>query len=73
MKESPPNRSLSKGGMLALIALLASTLLAVYFVTQPRLVPGQAPLVNIQNIETLREQFNNDMGKTRLILIASPT
>jgi hypothetical protein len=72
LKESPPNRSLSKGGMLALIALLIGALLSIYFVSQPRLVPGQS-LVDIQSVETLREQFNNDAGKTRLILIASPT
>lgn len=72
-EESPPNRSLSIGGRLGLIALLIGAVLAVYFVSQPRLVPGQAPLMDIQNIETLREQFNLDAGKTRLILIASPT
>ena len=73
IKESSPNRSLSKGGILALIALLIGALLFVYFVSQPQPVPGQAPLVDIQNIGTLRTQFNLDAGKTRLILIASPT
>ena len=73
IKESAPNRSLSKGEMLVLMVILISALLVIYFVSQPRLVPGQAPLVDIQNIDALREQFNRDAGKTRLILIASPT
>lgn len=73
IRESAPNRSFSKGGIIVLTVLLLSTLLAVYLVSQPQLVPGQAPLADIQNIETLREQFNRDAGKTRLILIASPT
>lgn len=73
IKELPPNRSLSKGGILALIVLLIGAMLAVYFVFQPRLAPGQEPLTDIQSIETLREQFNRDAGKTRLILIVSPT
>lgn len=73
IKEFPPNRSLSTSAILTLIVLLTSALLIIYLVSQPVLVPGQAPLVDIQSIETLREQFNNDVGKTRLILIASPT
>ena len=73
IKESPPNRSLSKGGMLALIGLLIGALLFVYFLFQPQRVPGQAPLVDIQNIETLRTQFNLDAGKPRLIILVSPT
>ena len=73
MKESPPNRSLSKGAILALTVLLIGATLLLYFVFQPQRVPGQAPLVDIENIDALREQFNRDAGKTRLILIASPT
>ena len=73
IKESPPNRSLSKGGILALMVLLIGALLAVCLVSQPRLVPGQAPLVDIQNIETLRTQFNLDLGQPRLIMLVSPT
>jgi hypothetical protein len=70
--ESAPDRSLSKGAILALSVLLIGAVLILYFVFQPRIVPGQE-LVDIQSIEILREQFNADAGKTRLILIASPT
>jgi hypothetical protein len=66
-------RFLSKRNILILIVFLAATLLAIYFETRPRLAPGQAPLSNISNIETLRTQFNQDMGKTRLIILVSPT
>jgi hypothetical protein len=59
--------------MLALMVLLIGAVLFVYFVFQPQPMPGQEPLVDIQDIETLRTQFNLDAGKTRLILIASPT
>lgn len=44
-----------------------------FYETRPRLAPGQAPLRDIQNIDTLRTQFNSDIGKTRLILLVSPT
>ena len=73
IKESAPNRSFSKGGIIVLTVLLLSALLAVYLVSQPQLVPGQAPLVDIQNIETLRTQFNLDVGQPRLIMLVSPT
>ena len=73
IKESAPNRSLSKGGMLVLIVLLASALFVIYLVSQPQLVPGQGPLTDIQNVETLRTQFNLDVGQPRLIMLVSPT
>ena len=73
IKESAPNRSFSKGGIIVLTVLLLSALLAVYLVSQPQLVPGQAPLADIQNIETLRTQFNLDVGQPRLIMLVSPT
>jgi len=73
IKESAPNRSLSKGGMMVLIVLLTSALLVIYLVSQPRLVPGQEPLADVRNIETLRAQFNHDVGQTRLIILVSPT
>jgi hypothetical protein len=59
--------------VLGIIILLVVILLAIYWETRPRLAPGQAPLTDIQNIETLRTQFNQDIGKTRLILLVSPT
>ena len=67
------NRSLSKRGSVALIILLATVLLGIYLENRPRLAPGQAPLTDIQNIETLRAQFNKDVGQTRLIVLVSPT
>ena len=73
IKESAPNRSFSKGGIIVLTLFLLSILLAVYLVSQPQLVPGQAPLADIQNIETLHTQFNLDVGQPRLIMLISPT
>jgi len=73
IKESAPNRTFSKGGIIVLTLFLLSMLLAVYFVSQPQIVPGQAPLTDIQKIETLRTQFNLDVGQPRLIMLVSPT
>ena len=67
------NNLRSKRSNFALIILLVAILLGIYLGTRPRLAPGQAPLVDVQNIETLRTQFNQDVGKTRLIILASPT
>jgi hypothetical protein len=65
--------SLSKRGIFVVIILLVAVTLVIYFETRPRIAPGQEPLTDIQNIETLRTQFNSDAGKIRLILLASPT
>ncbi len=67
------NRFISKRGWIALVVLLASVLLALYVASQPRLAPGQEPLKDIRSIETLRAQFNQDVGQTRLIILVSPT
>jgi len=67
------DRFLSKRNILILTVFLAAILLAIYFEIQPRFAPGQAPLTDISNIETLRTQFNRDAGKTRLIILVSPT
>jgi hypothetical protein len=67
------NRFLSKRNILTLTVLLAGIFLAIYLETRPRLAPGQAPLSDISNIESLRTQFNQDAGKTRLIILVSPT
>lgn len=67
------NRFLSKRNILIFAVLSASIFLAIYVEIQPRQAPGQAPLTDISNIETLRAQFNRDAGKTRLILLVSPT
>ena len=67
------NRVLSKRSIFVLAVLLTVLLFVIDFETRPRLVPGQAPLADISNIETLRTQFNQDVGKTRLIILVSPT
>jgi len=67
------SKFLSKRSIVALLILVATLLLGVYIATRPRLAPGQKPLTDIQNIETLRAQFNKDAGKTRLIILVSPT
>ena len=66
-------RFLSRRRLLGLLILLVAVALGVYLESRTRLAPGQAPLTDIQNIETLRTQFNQDAGKTRLILLVSPT
>lgn len=67
------NQFLSKRSIFVVIILLATVTLGIYLETRPRLAPGQAPLMDIENIETLRLRFNEDIGKTRLILLVSPT
>ena len=67
------NKILSKRAIIAFLILVAAISLGVYFETRPRIAPGQAPLKDIETIETLRTQFNNDVGKTRLIILVSPT
>lgn len=67
------NRLLSKRSVFAFIILIVALSLGIYLETRPRIAPGQEPLRDIQNIETLRAQFNQDASKTRLILLLSPT
>jgi len=67
------NKLLSKRSIFVLAVLLAGLFLAIYIETRPRLAPGQEPLSDIMDIETLRTQFNQDIGKTRLIILVSPT
>ena len=67
------DRSFRKRGWIILLVFLFSILLATYVATRPRLAPGQAPLIDVQGTVTLRSQFNQDVGKTRLILLVSPT
>jgi hypothetical protein len=67
------SRFLSKRSIVVLSVLLGTLLFGVYVQTCPRLAPGQKPITDIQNIETLRTQFNKDAGKTRLIILVSPT
>jgi len=65
--------SLKKRAIVVAVVLLAAVFMVVYFENQSHLAPGQEPLTDIQNIETLRAQFNRDVGKTRLIILVSPT
>ena len=59
---------------IAIVAILvASIWMAIYLDTRLRPAPDEAPLVEIKNIKTLRDRFNQDAGKTRLILLLSPT
>ena len=67
------SKLLSKRSTVAIVVLIVAISLGIYIQTRPRLAPGQEPLTDIQNIETLQTQFNKDAGKTRLILLASPT
>jgi hypothetical protein len=55
------------------VVLLAGIFTVIYLENQPRMVPEQELLTDIQNIETLRTQFSRDAGKTRLIILVSPT
>lgn len=73
IEESLVNQFLSKRNVLALVVLLIGVLLVIYFEPASQLASEKEPLKEIQSIETLRTQFNRDMGKTRLILLLSPT
>jgi hypothetical protein len=67
------NRLLSKRTIVVIAVFLASVLLAIYVETRPRLVSRQELLTDITSIQSLRTQFNRDVGVPRLILLASPT
>jgi hypothetical protein len=63
----------SKRNLLALTALLIGGLLVIYFGSQSSLASERKSLADIRSTETLRTQFNRDVGKTRLILLMVPT
>ena len=67
------NKSLSIRIFVTFTIIVIALSMEIFFETRPQLAPGQAPLKDIQNIETLRTQFNTDVGKTRLIILVSPT
>jgi hypothetical protein len=58
---------------LAAVAVALGTALAISLFADPAPLSGKNPLVEIQDLETLRSQFNQDVGKIRLILFLSPT
>jgi hypothetical protein len=68
MKKPLTNRIL-----IAATALLAGLLIVFYSETRPRNISGSQSLTDIKNIDTLRAQFNLDAGKTRLVILVSPT
>ena len=59
--------------VIAAAALLAGIMIVVFFGAQRGRGPGQQPLADIKDMATLRTQFNLDTGKTRLIILGSPT
>ena len=67
------NKFLSKRSTFVILVLLSTVLFGIYVQTRPQLLPGQEPLTDIKHIETVRTQFNKDVGKVRLILLAAPT
>jgi hypothetical protein len=70
--KSPHAKTFKKRAVLAAVVLLAGIFMVIYLETQPRIVPEQELLTDVENIETLRTQFNRDAGKTRLIILVSP-
>ena len=63
-------RILSNRILMATLVVLAS-LLVIYQKREPPTT--SSALTEIQNVDTLREQFNRDVGRPRLILLVSPT
>jgi hypothetical protein len=73
IKESSVNRPWSKRGRFILIVIVAAALWVNYPMAHHQPAPGQKPLTDIHDIETLRSQFNEDAGTSRLIILVSPT
>jgi len=73
IEESLVNQFLSKRNLLALAVLLIGILLLAFLGPRSGQVSESGSLTSIRSIETLRSQFNQDEGKTRLILLLSPT
>ena len=67
------NKVLSKRNIFIFLIFAVALLLGIYIETRPRIASGQKPLTDIENIDSLRTQFNRDAGKTRLIILVSPT
>jgi hypothetical protein len=64
---------LSRPSSIAITILIIALLTGIYLETRPRIAPGQEPLTDILKIQSLRAQFNQDAGHTRLILLVAPT
>jgi hypothetical protein len=65
---SPILRAMAIGAI-----LLAGVWLAIYLDNRLQPATEDTSLVEIRNIKMLRDQFNRDVGKTRLILLMAPT
>ena len=63
-------RILSNRILIAALVVLASLLVIFQFRETPT---ATSALTDLQSIDTLREQFNQDVGRPRLILLVSPT
>jgi len=59
--------------LIAAVAILAGLLIVFQSKTQSPRVSSTQSLTDIWDIDTLRTQFNLDTGKTRLIILVSPT
>jgi len=59
--------------VIATCAILAGISWAIYLDNRLKPAREDTPLVEIKDIKTLRTQFDQDVGKTRLILLLSPT
>ena len=53
--------------------LVAGVGAAIYLDDRLQPATEDTPLTEIRNIKMLRDQFNRDAGKTRLILLMAPT
>lgn len=67
-----PSATVSRSGAAPAVLRIALLLAAVCTIT---IACGQnaATLANLDNLDQLREQFNQDAGKPRLVLLLSPT
>jgi len=71
--QNPMKKPLTNRIIIAAIALLAGLLIVFYSEIRSRNGSDSGSLTDIKNIDTLRTQFNLDAGKTRLIILVSPT
>ena len=69
-----PRKARSRWLGAALLALFAAATLW-YFYGERRVPDGQPPLatLNAGTLEALRADFNRDAGRTRIIVLLSPT
>lgn len=61
---------------IVLVVLAAAVAALLWYFYGPRQVPeGQPPLATLRagTLESLRADFNRDVGRTRIIVLLSPT